>query len=234
MVWGIQPPDKWVCLIGRDSAYLPELGYHDYRDVDIKTYRKAALTIARHGFHVFRMGSKVHEELGADHPLVHDYATNGWRSDFMDIYLGAYCTFAISTPTGIDAIPAIYGRPMGYVNMVPIEYFSTWIHGVAIWKHHLKNGKRMTPKQIFESGAGIFQRAEQFTEAGITLVDNTAEEINDVALEMIDYVCFKRKLGNQSFWDQFPSGAIDGMTGQRIHADTIRLRIGAKLMEGYK
>jgi len=106
--WGVLPKHKWVCLIARDAEYLPHFSYHSYRDVDISTYQKTAVMLAERGYHVFRMGAKVKKPLDINHPLIHDYATNGMRSDFMDIYLGAFCSFCISSPCGIDAIATIF------------------------------------------------------------------------------------------------------------------------------
>ncbi len=49
------------------------------------------------------------------------------------------------------------------MNYVPIEYLQTYHHGsLAIWKHHEKDGKRMTLAEIYASGAGHFMRAEEF------------------------------------------------------------------------
>ena len=231
--WGVMPGDKWVCLVARDSTYLPELKYHNYRDVSIKTYRKTAMMLSVHGYHVFRMGAKVAEPLGVPHPLIHDYAANGTRSDFMDIYLGAHCAFCVSTPCGIDAIPMIFRRPMCFINMVPVEYLSTWKRGIAIWKHHYKDGKHMSLKEIFESGAGKFQRAEEFIGAGIKLVDNSSEEIYDAVSEMVNSDRNCRYIDSQdAFWSVFPFVGTDSDTS-RLHG-TRRLRIGHTFLESYR
>jgi len=177
--WGLNRGDKWVCLIVRDSAYLHKLTYHNYRDTKIETYQKAALLLADRGYHVFRMGAAVNKPLGIDHPMIADYATNGMRSDFMDIFLAAHCTFAVSTGTGLDAIPSIFRRPICFVNYVPFEFLNTWVRGIAIWKHHWKNGKRMGPEQICNGFVGQFMREEEFKKARVSLRDNTPDEIAD-------------------------------------------------------
>jgi len=109
---GIPTGAPFVCLIVRDSAYLAHLAddnydsynYLNYRDCDVQNYILAAETLADRGFFVIRMGAKVHAAIKSTHPKVIDYATNGMRSDFMDIYLGAKCTFCISNGTGFDAL----------------------------------------------------------------------------------------------------------------------------------
>jgi hypothetical protein len=137
--WGVRPSDQWVCLMVRDAAYLPTLKYHSYRDCDVDTYADAALMLAERGYHVFRMGKVVANPFSAKHPRIHDFPVNGMYSDFMAVYLGAFCTFCISTSTGWDAIPQAFRRPMCYTNFAPVEYMITWLpNSLAIWKHHLK------------------------------------------------------------------------------------------------
>lgn len=234
--WGIPENAKWVCLIVRDSAYLPDLTYHGYRDSDIDTYPLVAEELVKRGYYVFRMGAKVAKR--AESRWIIDYATNGMRSEFMDVYLGAKCEFAISNGTGIDAIPVIFRRPVCYVNYVPIEYLSTFNkRSLAIWKHHYKDGKRMSLKEIYESGAGQFMSSEKFTEAGITLVDNTPEEIRDVVGEMevrcggYPFYDDWEYIRQREFWKLFPR-SMSAYNAKPLHGE-IRMRIGAKFLEQY-
>jgi len=232
--WGLKPGDRWVCLIARDAAYLPaEFSYHSYRDVKIGSYKLAAVALADRGYHVFRMGAKVQKPFDIEHPMIADYATNGMRSDFMDIFLTAHCEFAISNGTGLDSIPVIFRRPVCYVNYVPIEYLITWAKGLSIWKHHYRNGKRMTLLEIFDCGAGQFMRSDLFEKNKITLRDNTAKEIKDAVMEMCDMVENKNNWHKQDFWSRFPVGTITNETGKPLHGE-VRMRIGSKFLESYK
>ena len=224
---GIPKGAKWVCLIVRDNAYLPHLAYHAYRDSDIETYREAAMLFADRGYYVLRMGAKVEKPMSFANDKIIDYA-NGMRSDFMDIYLAAKCTFAFTNSTGIDAICSAFVRPICYVNSVPVEYLSTWNPALAIWKHHMKDGKRMTPTEIWASGAGQFMRAEEYVEAGITLVDNTPEELKTAAEEMADGLSTDDQ---SAFWRDFPR-SISPYTRTPIHGE-IRMRIGREFLKGY-
>ena len=230
---GMPSGAKWVCLIVRDKAYLPTLAYHAFRDSDIDTYGLAALELARRGYYVIRMGAKVVKPMKSSNPRIIDYATNGMRSDFMDIYLSAKCAFMISNGTGLDAIACVFRRPICYVNYVPLEYLSTWNRSLAVWKHHEKDGKRMTPTEIWASGAGQFMRSDEFEEAGIRLVDNTPEEIKAVVEEMVvrieDYAA--PRPWTQAFWDTFPR-SISTYTKTLLHGE-IRMRIGREFLKGY-
>jgi len=123
--------EKFVCLNVRDNSFLAssenlgwsksrDWSYHNYRDSDISTYVAASEALAGMGYTVFRMGAIVEKPLNSKHPQVIDYATNGMRTEFLDIFLGAHCTFCVSTGTGWDCIPQIFRRPSLYVNLLPI------------------------------------------------------------------------------------------------------------------
>lgn len=235
--WGIPEGAKWVCLIVRDKAYLPTMHHHDYRDSDISTYEAAAYELAYRGYYVVRMGAQVLKRFEARYdPYIIDYATNGMRSELMDLYLGAKCEFCISNGTGFDAIPVIFRRPVVFVNYVPLQYLNTWINSLAIWKHHYRHGKRMGLGEIYDI-AGLFMATQQFEQAGITLVDNTPEEIKDVVVEMDRRLIYKNVYDREEnemqekFWKQFPR-SMSPYNGKPLHGE-IRMRIGSEFLEKY-
>ena len=190
---GIGSEDKFVCLIVRDSAYMSQqfgrhsdFGRHSFRDSDIHTYAPAAEALAQRGYFVIRMGEKVNASINSNHPKVIDYATNGMRNEFMDLYLGAKCYFCISTGTGLDAIPMIFNRPIAYINFMPIGYLRTFTSKfLAISKRFIcaTTGRPLTLQEILER-VGFSLSTDLYTQAGIQLVDNTPEEIRDLVDEM--------------------------------------------------
>lgn len=237
---GIPVGAKWVYLIVRDSAKHPQLPYHSYRNTAIKDFAQAALALAERGYYVVRMGKNVAEPMPVKHPRIIDFAMRKPHDDFMAMYLGAHCAFCLSTGTGPDAIPVIFRRPICYVNYVPLEYLQTYHKGsLAIWKHHEKDGKRMTLAEIYAAGAGHFMRADEFADAGITLVDNTPEEITAAAMEMADTLeglIANNKYWNpgrsqDAFWDAFPR-SNSTFNQHPLHGE-IRMRIGAEFLKGY-
>jgi tRNA-dihydrouridine synthase len=88
----------------------------------------------------------------------------------------------------------------------------------------------MSVAEIIASGSGLFSQSKQYADAGITLVENTAEEIRDAALEMLSYweAPFSRE---REFWKMYPRSKSPH-TGVDLHGE-IRLRIGSKFLEGY-
>jgi len=183
---GIPIENKFVCLMVRDSAYLSELNYHSYRDGDINKYILAAEELTRRGYYVIRMGAAVNQKLESKNPKIIDYASNGHRSDFMDIYLGAKCTFCISTSTGFDAVPTIFRRPNVFIT-VPVGYIYTFSKNfLSITKHHIsiKDGRELSLDEIFDHNVAYALSTDIFTDNGVRLVENSPEEIRDLVIEM--------------------------------------------------
>jgi len=243
---GITPQDKFVCLIVRDSLYISkeypgsgwDSGYHSYRDTDIDNYQLAAETLAELGYFVFRMGYHVKKPLRTNHPKVIDYATNGMRSDFMDIYLGAKCEFCISTGAGLDEIPEMLRRPIVYVNFVPLAGLHTFRKEfISLTKKHISKevGRSLTLREIFSHGVGFCMHTSDYESKGIELIENTPEEIRDVVIEMAnrlngtwrpheDDEALQRR-----FWEIFPTDAVDAYQGHPLHGK-IRARFGAHFL----
>lgn len=122
------PPSSWFVPIHvRDAAYLtswrPELAAYwkrvEQRNCNIENFLATAKHIAELGGYAIRVGSIVDSPLPKSlHPRIIDYATK-YRSDFMDIYLGAKCRFYIGTSSGPDALADIFNKPLLGTNQVP-------------------------------------------------------------------------------------------------------------------
>lgn len=244
---GIPDGASFVCLCARDNAYRDKVfpGEHnrhaDYRNSTIANYVLAAQTLARLGYYIIRMGAAVKDPMPISHPMIIDYATNGMRSDFMDIYLSANCNFFISTGTGIDAVAMIFRRPYAYVNLVPLENAHTWaLHHVFIPKKHwiTTESRFMTFREIFKSGAGQFGTTDQYLKHGIELVENSPDEILDIALEMESRLNGTWQTNEEDeklqslFWEIFPR-SICQFTGRPLHGK-VRARIGAAFLRQNK
>ncbi len=195
---GIPRGRPFVCLNVRDNAYNARQALADpstyendqsFRDCDVQNFVLAAEELAERGYIVVRVGEIVRDAMNTSHPRVIDYASNGMRSDFMDIFLGAKCEFCLSTGSGFDGVPLIFRRPVAYVNFVPVgglDTHSTNIIGITK-HHHLETGDReLTLAEIFARGVGFFYAGAGYGANGIRLVENTPEEIRDVAVEMAE------------------------------------------------
>jgi putative glycosyltransferase (TIGR04372 family) len=242
---GIPQGAPFVCLNVRDNAYLianvdqlKDWSYQNYRDCDIQNYIMSAEELADQGYFVIRMGAKVNNVIKSSHSKIIDYATNGMRSDFMDIYLGAKCKFCISTGTGWDNVP-VWGfrRPTLYTNLLPIGYTSTSL-GKFIFttKRHIfsDQNRELTLREIFNHDVGFSLHTSDYESKGIKLIENTPGEIRDVVIEMAERLngtwqpheddeALQRR-----FWEIFPVDTVDA-SGRPMHGE-IRARYGAHFL----
>ena len=191
------PGQKFVCLAVRDSSYKREqfedrdVAKDDYRNNDIDKYQKVAESLAKDGYLVFRMGAKVERPFVTDSPLVIDYASNGMRSEFLDIYLGANCELFISSVLGIDSIPEIFRRPRVLTNYIPVGNFGKYgPRDLIIPKQYwLQSESRFLPfSEIVAStnGIGSCTSSYEYESAGLNLVENTPQEILDATYELLN------------------------------------------------
>ena len=243
-VMGIPLGAPFVCLSVRDSAYLDSLqpkdwSYHNYRDSNVQNFVLAAEELGNRGYFVIRMGAKVHQVIDSNHRMVIDYATNGMRSEFMDIYLGAKCAFCISVGEGFSAIPLIFRRPNVHASMVPLGYLPTTVKDfVGITKHHIDvdEGRELTLQEIFTRGVGLCVTTADFEAQGVTLIENTPEEIRDVTVEMAERLdgTWQASKEDESlqvrFWEIYRAGAanaVETRRGRPLHTQLLSGRFGA-------
>ena len=246
LAMGIPRGKPFVCLNVRDRAYQDVAfenreyawGHSDYRDGDIQNCVLAAEALADRGYVVIRMGAIVREAMKTSHPGVIDYATNGMRSDFMDIYLGAKCEFCVSTGSGFDSVPMIFRRPVAFVNFMPLGELNSYsAKFLGITKHyHLATGNReLTLAEIFSRRVGFLYLTSEYQTNGIRLVENTPEEIRDLALEMAERLegswrpQEEDEVLQKRFWEIFPKTAPGVDRGRPWHGE-IRARFGAAFL----
>ena len=191
------PGQKFICLAVRDSSYKREqfedrdVAKDDYRNNDIDNYQKVAEQLAKDGYLVFRMGAKVERQFVTGSPLVIDYASNGMRSEFLDIYLGANCELFISSVLGIDSIPEIFRRPRVLTNYIPIGNFGKYgprdlIIPKQYWLQSESRFLRFSEIVASTSGLGSCTSSYEYDRAGLKLVENTPQEILDATYELLN------------------------------------------------
>ena len=171
------------------------------------------------------MCSECNENIIINNSKIIDYATNGMRTDFLDIFLSSQCSFFVGNPSGLDSVASIFRTPLLSINVIPLEHATTYLQNCIFIPKKLwlvDEHRFMKFGEIFESGAGRFLHTEMYEEIGVEVIENTHEEIEDVVLEMearmegswIDekeYDELQRK-----FWDIFPKSDLQGKFRARI------------------
>jgi len=241
--FGLSQDSKFICLNVRDEAYLKnylgkDWSYHDYRNAEIDDFILASEEITQRGYFVFRMGKKVKKPIKTSNSMIIDYANSGMRSDFMDIYLGANCTFCLSTSAGFNSIVTIFRRPIASIT-VPLSFIETFVdNSLFITKHYYskKKEKNLTLSEISFSNISCMLRTEEYEKRGIKLIDNTPEEIRDLALEMIGRLEGNWKFDEtdnklqEKFWSIYLSSDYNKFFNDRQLHGKIRGKFGAKYL----
>ncbi len=188
---GVTENTPIVCFHARDNTYLNKTlskknwSYHDFRDSNIQNYFLAMEKLAKRGYAAFRVGAVVSEPLKTNNSRVIDYATNGQRTELLDLFLGANCLFFLCTTSGIFYIPKVFHRPVVMVDFIPLRHmYGQDPQGIVIPKKcWLKAEKRLlTFSEMLDLEEGL--DSQLLEKLGIEAVDNTPEEIMAAAFEM--------------------------------------------------
>jgi len=240
--FGLSEKDKFVCLTVNDSSYLntyypyKDWSYHNYRNCNIDNYIAVSKELAGRGYFVFRMGKVASKPLKSDNHKIIDYANSDLRNDFMDIYLAANCTLCISASSGFEAVPLAFRKPLVMI-VVPLMDAKTWSDKVLILTRHYfskQKKKKLTLSEIAISEVGACMENKKFESLGIELIENSPEEIKDIAIEAVERLDgtwkskeIDDKLQNK-FWEIYYSSSH--INTPRFRHGKLNARFGAKFL----
>lgn len=191
---GIPGGCQFVCLHNRDASYVPTIDcdvddtVNDYRNSTIGNYQLAAEALARRGYFVVRMGAAVASPLRSSSPYIIDYATSGLRTDFMDVYLVSKCFFFLASNSGLQALAIALRRPVATVNHAPVGHTTGARDMLCLAKHYLllSEMRYLSLREVFSRNVHYLFLSHEYEKAGLRLVENTPEEIRDLAVEMVE------------------------------------------------
>lgn len=183
------PEDAWfVCVHARDGVYSPgDEKFHAYRNGDISNCDLAVDTIIARGGWCIRMGETGTASL-RERPGLVNYPDTKFKSDWMDVFLCANTRFFLGNTSGLCLVSTITNIPSALVNMTPHGgSFGLGHADISIPKQLRRNdGTGIELAEIFNSGASVYRYKSQFEDAGLDLIENNAEEIRDLVIEMLD------------------------------------------------
>ena len=222
---------KWICIHNRDSYYLEKFGpninekaidtehfnYHSYRDFDVKDFLKAVSLFNDKGYHVFRIGNFQKNKMKYKNENFTDYPFSSKKSDFNDIYLLSNCSAYLGSDSGIADVPLIFGKPRYLINYsLSLIYLfhqdgssSSYKNNDSfIFKHFYdrKEQRKLSLKEMFKYDLFKAGRTDTFKKAGVDLLENTPEEICDIANETLQNLNDQKENINdyeqqKKFWD---------------------------------
>ena len=126
--------------------------------------------------------------IGAMYKVI-DYAHLDSRSDWLDVFLCASCRFFLGSGSGLLTLANVFGKPCAVANQAPLSHVHSFgINDIAIpklvWSE--AEGRHLTFGEALRSDVGNFRYTKLYEERGLRPIENTAEEVRDLALEMFE------------------------------------------------
>ncbi|HLW89752.1 MAG TPA: TIGR04372 family glycosyltransferase [Roseiarcus sp.] len=183
------PADAWyVCVHAREGGYSPEdESIHRYRSVDIASFSLAMDEIVRRGGWCIRVGDPSMRPLTPRDRVV-DYAISAKKSPRLDIALAAGCRFFLGSASGLFNVAEMFGRPCVIAHVSPLSCAYGFMPQDISIPQRLKRrgGGYLALSDIMKSRYAIFRSAREFETSGLENAPNTAEDIRDATVEMLD------------------------------------------------
>jgi len=188
--------DSWfVCLHIREASFYDERqGLSSIRNVDIAEYSLAINSIVASGGWVIRIGNSKMRPMSPMKQVI-DYAHSEEKSDWMDVFLLSQCRFFLGSNSGPCLVPPTFGVPCVLTNWVPLITRPWSSQDIFIPKLYWFESQQryLTFAEILSPPLSSMWHTKLLSELDIKVVDNTAEQINDVVQEMLDYLDGKLK-----------------------------------------
>lgn len=183
------PSDAWfVCIHARESGFSPvDEALHSHRNGSIDKLVPAAREVVRRGGWVVRIGDASMTPMSAQAGVI-DYARHDMKSARMDVVLCARARFILGNSSGIALVGSVFGTPCALANMVPVSALGVSPRDISIPKLHWSTSMQryLDFPELFALPLSRAQYGRLFDEAGVVAVENSADDICELAIEMMD------------------------------------------------
>lgn len=186
---GIKKNDWFVTIHVRDSSYR-DFKIKKFRDSEIESLFEACKIIKNMGGHVIRMGSDKTEPLN-NNTVIYDYPHSKFRSDKMDFFLSSKAKLFIGTNSGLAVVPLVFKTPILYLNMTPMgNSLPLQPNAVSVPKKLFSHdlGRELTFRESLEKPMNNALNYEIFSNANVSFIDNSKEDITNAVIESLQRV----------------------------------------------
>jgi putative glycosyltransferase (TIGR04372 family) len=221
---GADPEGWFVCLHVRDA---PEIGDRHSRNAKLGTYEEAVKFITQAGGQVIRIGPKLTPP--STMPHLFDYASSPLRSDWGDVFLSGACRFFLGTNSGPCLVPEAFGVPCAITNWHPFGEgpFGGLDLCKLLW--HEKEKRYLTFREMLQPPFATTERQALLRQHGVTLVDNTPEDLRLLAEEMLQRLDHKMHYTKEQEEDQAAFAAI-----MKEDQPEFQSRLGAAFLQKHR
>jgi putative glycosyltransferase (TIGR04372 family) len=180
---------NFVVLHSRSSGYSPsDEHYHSLRNVKINQFDLAIDFLIKNKIYIIRIGDSTMEPCRPRDGL-YDYALSNLKCPELDIALCSECIFFLGTPSGAYLMAGIFGVPLAICNIcLPISFSPMGApHQIGIPKlmRRLSTSELVPYPEIYENRSSEWRIPADFDGSDYELVENTPEEIKDLAHEAL-------------------------------------------------
>ena len=215
--YGIPNGAWFVCVHNRDSNFSTVDEFlHSHRNGDQKNLVLAVEEIIKRGGWVIRIGSgssKLLDLIESEKYI--DYPTSKYSSDRMDIFLCAQAKFILGNTSGIALVGSVFGTPCALANMAPISATGFNATDISFPKLHwsMSENRYINLQEIYKLGLLDARTASEYEKAKVKLIENSAEDIRDLCIEMLLYLestnkCSENLLTANHIFNNFPKNKI--------------------------
>lgn len=186
---------EYICIFTRDSSYLKinytkkDYSYHNYRDSGIEKFSSTIVYFKEMNLLTVRMGQIVERKINIDNCV--DFSSN-YYDEFMDLFIHSRCKFFLGDFSGINFVPIIFSRPVALTNGIWVfsPSFGGWLNSeedIFIVKKYfsISQNRFLTFSEMFSVDNELIIGTGNYEEYGIKIIDNTEEDIKDLAEEML-------------------------------------------------
>jgi putative glycosyltransferase (TIGR04372 family) len=228
------PPKAWfVCIHARESGFSEV-------DDEIQAYRNSSITnlipsiqeIVRRGGWVVRLGDKTSSKLPTMTQTI-DYAHHPLKCDRLDLVLCAKAKFILGNTSGISLLGTIFGTPCALANLIPISTLWFTAKDISIFKllWLKEDGRYLTFYEAMATESSTWQFSSLYEKHGILPIENSAEDICMLTVEMLDMLEEKRRISTEL---SLNNGAIKSAFKSHHYAYGSAATIAAFFLEKYK
>ena len=183
------PDNAWfVAIHARDDSFHPSRkDDQSFRDSDIRSYHLAIKAITEKGGWCIRVGKNRKDKLDYINQLI-ESELEGEKNEWLDVFLCSKANFFLGSSSGLLMLPTVFGTPTVCVNVAPMTVFPFGHRDLSIPKLVYSNNESRCLNfcEILELDIANANSSRYFERLNLTLINNSSEEIRDIAIEMME------------------------------------------------
>lgn len=183
---GMPDDAKIVTLHVREPGYLNDEGhFYNYRNADILNYLPAIEYLIDKGYYIVRIGDRTMKPIPIKHNRIIDAPFHPLYADFFEPYFISKSNFYVGMASGPASLAYIFDVYALLTNRVFHWGENGYYKGFSIYKHFWSQQlkRNLSYLEIMTSPALNYYNPALFDRAGITLQENSKEEILRAVIE---------------------------------------------------